>query len=511
MRFQQLALFTVVACAGVAVMGLEMSASRLIAPYFGSTLSVWTSLIGLILAFLTLGYYLGGALADRWPRRPVLAAITFAAGALVCVIPLIAMKVLPWSWSVSPRLGLLGGSFVATFVLFLVPVTLLGCIPPFAMRLYISDLTHAGRSAGRIYAISAAGSIVGTFLPAMVTLPLLGARRSIMAFGLLLIAGSLPLLGRARWAAAAAPLAALLFLPLKPMLPVQGLVVERETPYNYLQVIRSGDRTLLLVDWGVFSIYAPGRVLTDAYYDYLLMAPLLRPPPPAEWMRRVLIIGLGAGTSAKQISAFYGPVPIDGVEIDPGIVRLGRERFAMNEKNLHVYVTDGRWFVGHAVHPYNWVIIDAYQRSDIPFHLASRQFFQQLKAKMSPGGVVSINLAWIGPGQTEVRDLLVRTLQTAFPRVYVVPVPENESSAVILAGPEDCSPANLTANARQTYGGQPALAAVAARTAAGIEELAQPACQPLTDDLSPLEPLVDRMYRQARMEAFEREKAALEL
>jgi len=266
--------------AGLAVMGLEMTASQLIKPYFGSTISVWTSLIGLVMIFLTAGYYLGGALADRYPSRGALGGIVLAAGVVTMLLPLASAPVLMRAWALTPKAGLLAGSLVGTFALFCVPNVLLGCVCPFAMKLSIQDLGRTGRASGNVYAVSAVGSVVGTFLPALVMIQRFGVRHSIMIFGAVLIVAALLLLGRLRFAPAAGAMA-LLAVPLAPMLPVQGMIAERESPYNYLQVVEVGKESpktrLLIVDWGAFSFYTPGEFRTGQYYDYLLLAPLCGP------------------------------------------------------------------------------------------------------------------------------------------------------------------------------------------------------------------------------------------
>jgi len=505
-RYATVSLFVVVFLAGVSVMGLEMSASRLIAPFFGSTLSVWTSLIGLILAFLTVGYYAGGAVADRWPRRGLLAALLLVAGAVTCLVPYLSGWVLDKAWAVTPKVGILGSSLLGTLARFVVPVTLLGCVAPFAMRLYLTDLERTGRSAGRLYAVSALGSIVGTFLPALITIPLFGVRRSILVFGLLLIASALTLVGRARPAQAAAGVAAAVLLAvglpalaasdagLGPMMPTRGMLLERESQYNYIRVVKSGEATLMIVDNGAFSVYELGEILTGDYYDYLLLAPLLRPEPPAQTVRNALIIGSGAGTSAKQITAVYGPIPIDSVEIDPAIVELGREYFAMDEPNSHIHVTDGRWFVGHTPRRYDLVMLDAYQQSDIPFHLATREFFALLREKMTDRGTLAINLAWVTQDDTEALQTVCATLAEVFPEVYYLDLSDQGGTSGIVYGTgEGASPEHLAANARLS--GSPALQEVA--------EGAAPRIQParwdspvLTDDCAPINKMVDRMYRE---------------
>jgi spermidine synthase len=508
-RWGQAALIWLVFSCGVAVMGLEMCASRLIAPYFGSTLAVWTSLIGLVLVFLTAGYYLGGALADRYSSRLLLGAIVAAAGAITIAVPLASQRVLGAAWALTPSAGILASSLVGTFSLFSLPMVLLGCVCPFAMKLSISDLGRTGRTSGRLYAVSAMGSVVGTFLPALFMIDTWGVRHSIMAFGALLVIAGLLLVNRLRAIPAAAPM--LLFLaPLPPMLPARGLIARKESRYNYLQVVEAGPTRILVVDWGGFSIYTPGEFATGQYYDYLLLAPLLRADAPSAWLRDVLIIGLGSGTSSKQITQAYGPLAIDGVEIDPEIVSLGRRYFDMTEPNVRVHVTDGRSFLGSSGRQYDWVIVDAYRGCEIPFHLITAEFFKQVRAHMRPGGVLSLNIAWWEPDDTELLDRVGATVRTAFPSVYSVTGISEQSGAVLLAGGADASPENLLPNAASV--GHAALLEIARQAAAGSSTRLAPLAgvgEPLTDDRAPVDRIADRFYRRSRQQAYSRERQAV--
>ncbi|NIM23172.1 MAG: hypothetical protein GTO21_02525 [Armatimonadetes bacterium] len=511
-RWHRFTLLWLVFCGGVAVMGMEMTASQLIAPYFGSTISVWTSLIGLVLVFLTTGYYLGGALADRRPSRGLLGTIVLTAGAAMIVMPLVSVPVLQMAWQLTPSAGLLGGSLVGTFILLSVPNILLGCICPFAMKLSILDLGRTGRASGNIYAISAIGSVIGTFLPVLVTIEAFGVRRSLMIFGALLIVAAILLLSRLRYTPATAVML-LLAVPLTPILPTKGLIAERESAYNYLQVVEAGNAKVLIVDWGAFSFYAPGEFRTGQYYDYLLLAPLMRAQAPTESLHRALVIGLGAGTISKQATQAYGPIGIDGVEIDPAIVELGRTYFDMHEPNLRVHETDGRAFLAASREPYDWVVVDAYQGSEIPSHLVTKEFFRLLKSRMTSDGVLSVNVAWWEPSDTELLQRLVVTVKTAFPTVCAITGISRQSGAVLLAGGEEASPDRIIENARIV--GHQGLMEIADELGDNqppqLEVPEGLTGMPLTDDRGLLNKVVDRMYLKARKDAYEREREALGL
>src|SRR5258707_9777684 len=182
-------LILVVFVAGACSLAIELSASRLLAPYFGSSLFVWANLIGLILLYLTVGYYLGGRLADRYPRPTVLYTLTIIAAFLISVIPFISRPILMWSQSsfASYSIGVFYGSLVSVILLFAIPMILLGCVSPFAIRLRIEQLGRSGRTAGQLYAISTAGSILGTFLPVLFLIPTIGTYRTFFTFAVALL------------------------------------------------------------------------------------------------------------------------------------------------------------------------------------------------------------------------------------------------------------------------------------------------------------------------------------
>lgn len=191
--FQGWFLVAMVFVAGACSLAVELTASRLLAPYFGTSLFVWANLIGLILLYLTIGYYAGGRLADRHPRATVLYALTTIAAVLIASIPVISGPILTWSLTVSSNLSpeVFYGSLFAVILLFTLPMILLGCVSPYAIRLRIEQSGKAGRTAGQLYAISTTGSIVGTFLPVLVLMPDIGTRLTFFVFAILLLIMSL--------------------------------------------------------------------------------------------------------------------------------------------------------------------------------------------------------------------------------------------------------------------------------------------------------------------------------
>ncbi|HWZ17895.1 MAG TPA: fused MFS/spermidine synthase, partial [Ktedonobacteraceae bacterium] len=211
------------------------------------------------------------------------------------------------------------------------------------------------------------------------------------------------------------------------------LITERESVYNYIQVVKVGDETQLILNEGVgiHSIYNHNSILTGGPWDYFMIAPYFNNPPFTQnQVRKVAIIGLGGGTAVREFSAAYGPIPIDGVEIDNTIVNMGREYFHMNEPNLHVVLQDGRYFLQTSSQKFDVVAIDAYQQPYVPFQLTTKEFFQEVRNHLSPTGVTVINA---GRTNSDFRlvNALAETMHSVFPNVYIIDTARFTNSMVI--------------------------------------------------------------------------------
>ena len=429
-------LIVLVLVSGMTSLALEMCAERLMEPYFGTSLIVWASLIGLILLYLTIGYLVGGRIADRYPSEQVLCILTAAAALATSLIPLVSQGILNWSVTglAQVSVSIFLSSLVGTILLFAVPVTLLGIVSPFAIRLLTKDITRSGRSSGSLYAISTFGSILGAFLPVLWLIPTFGVRRTLLIFGMLLFAASLWGL-RPLWRPSFLLVVVAVLLPLGPLKDIPHLIYDKESYYNYIQVVQETDGTRELIlneGQAIHSVYYadPNTVLTGWYWDYFLAAPYFNVGFTPNKLHRVGIIGLAGGTIAHQFTKVYGPVAIDGVEIDPTIVDVGRQYFGMNEPNLHVHVEDGRTYLATTQEKYDVVAVDAYQQPYIPFQLTTREFFTSIRSHLSAQGVVAINT---GHTTHDFRlvQAFVNTMSQVFPSVYVFNVPGTFNTEVM--------------------------------------------------------------------------------
>ena len=429
---------------GLSSIAIETSASRLIGPYFGSSTLIWANLIGLTLLYLTIGYFLGGRVADRWPQTSVLYVLTAGAGVSAAIVPFAARPILEVSLSAfeNTNVGAFLGSLFGTILLFAFPITLLGMVSPFAVRLRLANVSSAGNTAGSLYSLSTVGSILGSFLPAFLFIPVIGTRNTflLLAFALLIPSTvALALAGARRQLALAG--AFIVVAALLPIVDQQGLVrppeygeviYEAETRYNYVQVLDRDGEILLALNEGhaVHSIYDPDSRITGGPWDYFMMGPYFHPDTRPDDVHSLMLIGLAAGTVSKQFTAAYGPVEIDGVEIDGEIVDIGREYFDMNEPNLNVIVADGRYALNESDKTYDVIGIDAYRQPYIPFHLTTKEFFQEVEDHLTPEGVAVVNA---GRTRTDFRlvEVIAATMDAVYDDVYLIDVARFNNTMVI--------------------------------------------------------------------------------
>ena len=489
-------LIILVFISGMTSLALEMCASRLLAAYFGTSLFIWANLIGLILVYLTIGYFIGGRLADRYPSEQVLCTITAMAALSISILPFISQVILTWSITGLEQVSvsIFFSSLLGTILLFAVPVTLLGLVSPFAIRLVTKEVGRSGKTSGSLYAISTLGSILGAFLPVLWLIPAFGVRRTLLIFGVILFAASLWGL-RSRWRPAFSLVLIALVLPLGPLKNIPDLIYEQESLYNYIQVTQlpDGTRELILNEGqAIHSIYYPNpkTVLTGWYWDYFLAAPYFNAGFTPQKLHRVAIIGLAAGTIAHQFTKVYGQVSIDGVEIDPSIVDVGRKYFAMNEPNLHVHIQDGRTYLETTQAQYDVVAIDAFQQPYIPFQLTTREFFSTIRSHLSSTGVVALNTAHTTHDYRLVQAF-VNTMSKVFPSVYVFDVPGTFNTE-IMATVQPTSITTLRQNLAQ-FTPSSIMGQVASEVSAVVTQGHSDGGMVFSDDRAPIEQITDQL------------------
>lgn len=433
---------------GAVLMGLELLGSRLLAPYFGNSLAVWGSLISVFLAALSLGYLLGGRVADRWPQTRTLVRIGLAAGLWVAVLPWFTTPLLrAFSESaLDPR----AATLLVSLLLFLGPSVLMGMVSPLAIRLRARKVEHLGQDAGSLSALSTLGSIAGTLATSFWLIPAMGSHALLQALGLtlLVLAGALALRERrAQESALAAVLvAAVLLAPGGGFSGVRGLtsgsapsgaapvkermggqtvelttLLDTDSLYHHIRVMEGdGSRYLRFDNSWQSGMYVgdPFRTRFD-YTDYFDLAYALEPPP-----KRVLFVGLGGASAPKHFWRYDPQVQIDVAELDPEVVRVARKYFDLpDDPRIHVTADDGRRFLENTDQKYDLICLDAYYADSIPFHLTTKEFFERVKSRLAPGGIVEANLigAYEGPDSDLYRSLH-KTFGETFSTLYTFPV-----------------------------------------------------------------------------------------
>ena len=450
-------LYLTVFFSGLATLGIELSAERLVGSVFGTSNLVWASIIGLILIYLAAGYALGGRWADRSPKFETMYGILAWGGFLAGLVPLVARPVLRSAADAFDhlQLGVLFGSFSAVLILLSVPVTLLGMISPFAIRLAVKDTRKTGRTAGDIYAVSTLGSFIGTFLPGLILIPLVGTTRTFLIFsGLILLVMFIGLWRTAglrsliRYLWMPVVLLLLFFLLVRgPIKQTPGLIYETESTYNYIQVLEvDGYRLLRLNEGqGIHSVWHPTEEDYHGTWEQFLAAPFFNAPPfTPDQVHSMAIVGLAAGTTASQATRVFGSIPIDGYEIDPAIIHAGQTYFDMNQPNLNPIAQDGRWGLERSQNKYSIIGVDAYRPPYIPWHLTTQEFFKIVRDHLTSNGAMVINVGR-SPTNRRLVEALTTTIHTVFPSVFVMDVP-GSFNTIIYATLETSTIENLYQN-----------------------------------------------------------------
>ena len=475
---------------GTGSLGAEIAAVRLLAPYFGASTIVWANTIGVVLVALSAGYWLGGKWADRNPTMRGLCLVTLTAAALLAIVPFAADPLLDLAVEALDEIsaGAFFGSLVAVLVLVAIPVLLLGAVSPWALRLAVDRVENAGQIAGRLYALSTAGSLFGTLVSALLLIPLVGTRRTFLLFALAIaIVAVWGLRPVRRYALAPVAICVLIALPVGTLKASDDgeVIYEAETEYQYARVVErdDGSRALELNEGQAqHSIYEPDGVLTGDVWDGHLVLPFTAlDEPPA----RVAILGNAAGTTARAYEEFFPETRIDGVEIDGELSEIGRRYFDMNNPNLHLYHEDARPFLRRIDAEYDVISVDAYRQPYIPFYLATEEFFELCRDRLADGGVVIVN-AGHPEDQDDLEQVLGATMAEVFPSVMRDPI--EDTNTLLVASEAPVSADNL----RRAIPDLPRGLRSLALTEADRLEPRLEGGDVYTDDKAPVEWLIDK-------------------
>ena len=446
--------------AGMAVMAVELGASRLLAPYFSSSQIVWTIIIGTIMIAMALGNVFGGKWADKDPDPSKLFMRILIAAVWIGLIPVVGKYVIllvTGIMIVTISTGLLiWAAFAACMIIFVFPLFLLGTVTPSLIKYTVSDLEESGSVAGRLGACNTIGSIIGTFMPTFVTIPAVGTSVTFLIFsGVLLVIGAVYFIVNKKGKVAVS-VSAVLFIVCcifghdsRFAFWENDLTYEGESVYNYLQV-KDTDRATYLstnVMFGVQSLKMKGKDLTGLYYDYALAAPAMAgvaAEASADETKDILILGMGTGTFATQCMKYYPEAEITGVEIDQSITDLAHEYFALPE-DVNVVTYDGRAYLNADTKKYDVIMVDAYQDITIPFQMSSVEFFTLVKDHLKDNGVMVMNMnmhsiqeeGTQGAPAEDITFYLTDTVASVFPNVKTVNVPGSTNREVFASANVD--------------------------------------------------------------------------
>lgn len=418
--------------AGMAVMAIELGASRLLAPYFSSSQIVWTVIIGAIMIAMALGNIWGGKMADKNPdpgklyNRILIAAIWIAlipfvgkyviAGVSLLVALVVTNNFLVWA------------SLVCCLVIFVFPLMLLGTVTPSLVKYAVDDLEKNGEIVGRLGALNTIGSIIGTFIPTFVTIPTVGTAATFLIFAGILALLSILYYISIKKMNIKAVISVVLILGLSFGCSnytfafwESDVVYEGESIYNYLQVKETDESVILSTNVlaGVQSIKMKNEQLTGMYYDYAIATPFMAGVPQKP-NSDILVLGLGTGTFASMCTEYFPNAHVDGVEIDPKIADLATRYFDL-PKSVDVSVYDGRAYLSTAK-TYDVIMVDAYQDITIPFQMSTVEFFTMVKEHLNENGVMVVNLNMASSKSGSINDYLSDTIASVFTDVYTVNV-----------------------------------------------------------------------------------------
>jgi predicted membrane-bound spermidine synthase len=448
----------IVFISGAIVMGVEIMASRLLAPYYGDTVYTWGSLIAVIMMALAIGYRRGGRSADKHVSYLGLSNIILKAGVFVVIIPVSA----PFILEVVGKIGLpmMYEPLLPSAILLTIPTMYLGMVSPYALRLTAKNLDNLGNISGGLSSFNTIGSIVGTFMTVFFLVPNFGTREIITSMGVFLV--GVALLRRKRsFVLTVALLMALIVLPSNTLLRKvvvfgSGVgVYSTETPYSTLSVMdnkNSGTRTLYQNNMPQSAMYINGSVTpVFRYTDYFNLAFGYNPD-----ISQVLFIGGGGFSGPKQFMVDYPDVNISVVEIDPVVVEVAHSYFQVprNSSRMEITVMDGRQFL-ESTGVYDLIILDAYSYTYVPFHLLTDEFMQLVSIHLSEDGVYVANV--IGSLKGDTSELLwsqVVTTKQRMPNVELFKTRDDRDGMVqnicLVATKHSVTPAEIRDNLLET-------------------------------------------------------------
>lgn len=488
----ELMLEFIVFVSGAVVMMLEVTGARILAPYVGTSTATWTSIIGVILASLSIGYAVGGRMADTQPSKRTLAFILLLASFSLAMVIIIKNPFLSFLRALFNN-DIRSISLISTIVLFGIPSVLLGIVSPYCARLKIQSLKTSGRTLGNLYAISTAGSIGGTFLTGFVLIGYMGNTEILMTLSmLLLVCAWITSSKTERAAVVAVSFIAVGSVFAESRLPVstnRQVIATTDTAYNSVWIFETTDqktnrpvRAMVTDPFSAQSaVFRDGDGLVFTYTQVYDKLTELFPN-----VQNALLIGGGAFTFPSYFVNKYN-APIDAVEIDPKLTGVSQQFFNLTENNLLAIINeDGRSYLNRNTKKYDIIYMDAYNSYIPPYHLTTRETVTELKRSVSADGVVIVNMISPIVGRNEFLQAVYKTYKTAFPEIAVLQIAMDRN-------PRDIQ--NVLLIAAQNRSLKERLVRGLNRQSIREVNLAvSDDIQALTDDFAPIEHYIQKLY-----------------
>lgn len=424
-RIKTYFLYLTIFITGAVILIIEIAGTRILSPFYGSTIYVWSSLITVTLACLALGYFVGGKVADRKPELKMLYFVVFLAGLITFLIPKVDAWVLLWSY----RFDMIWGPLLATVILFSLSLFSLAMVTPMAVKLKTKALDYLGTTAGSLYAISTVGSLAGALLTGFCLIPNLGVTIIIDSAAIvLMIISVIWLVINQKFLKLffSLVLVAILFIipASQPFLSDKSKIIYQTSSFygNIKVVDRSGARYLLINGIPQSGINKITKKSTLPYTNDILLARFLTP----QELNKALLLGLGAGTIAKQLKEIG--IDSDIVEIDPQVKEVAIDFFDFSPQNYNLYLTDARYFIKNTKSKYDLVVLDVSLGEVAPAHLLSLEAFEEMKKKLTDDGILAINVT--GFLNSQFIQSLYLTLKQVYADVLVMGTDPNRWSNV---------------------------------------------------------------------------------
>lgn len=416
----------IVFVASAVIMILEIAGARILAPHLGTSIYTWTALIGIILASLSLGNVLGGKLADHRPDMRELARLLFFSGMWIAMIAFMGETIMSFVTGFVAELRL--SAVIGASILFALPSVLLGMITPFAIRVKIHSLKTSGKTIGSLSALSALGSIAGTFLAGFFLLSYLGSDKVLLSLTIILFVLSLVLSSKRL---VIKSLLAVVFLIVLFTSSADGDVLfEGDTSYSHVQVFDVGNTRLLKLNGEHHSaVFLDNPELVFDYTQAYLLATLINPDP-----KKTLMIGGGAFTFPSYFVNHFPGAHMDVVEIDSDLKDIAQTYFGFQPNpRLNLIFEDGRMFLNRNQKKYDIVFVDAFSSYySLPFHLTTVESLKHLDEALTDKGVLAVNVISSIEGERGLfLQAFYKTAKEVFPYVYLYPVTDAKDASLV--------------------------------------------------------------------------------